>query len=86
MAKELGDIVWLNLHLDASATMCLINPRRLGKAKHVDMPNLWIQEASQSGWFITKKPGTNVNRGDLMSKPLPRPKVEQLMRLMVTSS
>ena len=63
MAKELGDIVGLNLHLETSATMCLINPRGLGKVKHVEMPNLWRQESSQSGWFITKKAGTNVNPG-----------------------
>ena len=72
----------LNLHLDASAAMCLVNRRVLGEAKHVDMQNLWIQEASKSGRFITKKVGMNVNPADLMSKSLPRPKIEQLMSLM----
>ena len=48
------------------------------KAKHVDMQNLWIQEASKSGEFVTKKVGTNVNSADLMTKPLPRPKIEQI--------
>ena len=62
--------------------MCLINRRGLGKAKHVDMQNLWIQEASKSGRFVTKKVGTNVNPADLMTKLLPKPKVEQLMNLM----
>ena len=45
------------------------------------MQNLWIQEASKSGRFVTKKVGTNVNPADLMAKPLQRPKVEQLMSL-----
>ena len=43
-------------------------PQRSGglcKAKRVDMQNLWIQEASKSGRFITKKVGTNVNRSRL---------------------
>ena len=48
VAKDLGILCGLNLHLDASAMMCLVNRRRLGKAKHVDMQNLWIQEASKS--------------------------------------
>ena len=40
LAKDLG-IAWgLHPHLDASATMCLVNRRGLGKAKHVDMQNL----------------------------------------------
>ena len=82
VAKDLGILCGLNLHLDASATMCLVNRRGLGKAKHVDMQNLWIQEASKSGRFVTKKVGTSVNPADLMTKPLPKPKIEQLMSLM----
>ena len=74
VAKELGTSCGLNLHLDASATMCLVNRRGLGKAKHVDMQNLWIQGASKSGRFV----GTSVNPADLMTKPLPKPKIEQL--------
>ena len=47
-----------------------VNRRGLGKAKHVGMQNLWIQEASKSGKFVTKKEvGTNVNPADLMTKP-----------------
>ena len=38
----------LNLHLDASATRCLVNRRGLGKAKHVDMQNLRL-EVSKAG-------------------------------------
>ena len=69
----------LNLHLDASATMCLVSCRGLGKAEHVDMQNLWIQE---SGRFVTKKVGTNVYPADLMTKPLARSKAEQHVSLM----
>ena len=69
-------ISWgLNLHLDASATMCLVNRRGLGKATHIDMQNLWIQEASKAERFVTKKVGTNVNPADLVTKPLARPKI-----------
>ena len=72
----------LNLQLDASATMCLVNRRGLGKAKHVDMQNLWMQEACKSDRFVTKKFSTSVNATDLVTKPLPKPKVEQLMNIM----
>ena len=67
VANHLGIAGGLNLFLDASATMCLVNRRGLGKAKHVDMQNLWIQEASKSGRFVTEKVGTSVNRADLMT-------------------
>ena len=36
-------------NLDASARMCLVNTKCLGKAKHIDMQNLWIQDASKAG-------------------------------------
>ena len=82
VAKDLGISCGLNLHLDASATMCFVNRRGLGKAKHVDMQNLCIQEASKSGRFATKKVDTSVNRADLMTKPIPKARIEQLMSLM----
>ena len=81
LAKDLGIVCKLNLHLVASATMCLVNRRGLGKAKHVSVQHLWIQEASKSEKFVTKKVGTNVNPAD-MTKPLPRPRIEQSMKLM----
>ena len=43
VAKDLGTGCGLNLHLDTSATMCLVSRRGLGKAKHVDMQNLWMR-------------------------------------------
>ena len=64
VAKDEGISRGLNLHLDFLATMCLVNRRGLGKAKHVDMQNLWTQEASKSGRFVTKKVGTSVNPAD----------------------
>ena len=48
VAKDLGIACGLSLHLDATATMCLVNRRGLGKAEHVDMQNLWVQEATKS--------------------------------------
>ena len=82
VVKDLEISCGLNLHLGASATICLVNRRELGKTKHVDMQNLWIQEASKSGRFVTKKVGTGVTPADLQTKPLPKPKIEHLMNFM----
>ena len=81
-AKDLGITCRLNLQLDAATTLSLVNRRGLGKAMHVDMQSLWIQEASKSNRFCTKKIGTNGNRADLMTKPLTKQKIEQLMSIM----
>ena len=61
--------------------MCFVNRRGLGKAKHVDMQNLWIQESSKSGRLVTKMVGTSVNPADLVTKPLPKPQLAQLMNI-----
>ena len=82
VAKDLQTTSPLNLHLDASATLRLVNRRGLGKAKHVDMQSLWLQEASKSNRFATKKNGTNVNFVDFMTKPLTKQKIEQPMSIM----
>ena len=82
VAKDLGISCGLNPHLDASAIMCLVKRGGLDKARHVGMQNLWIQEASKSGRFVTKKVGTNVTPADLMTKTLSKLKVEQHMNLM----
>ena len=68
VANHSGMSCGLNLLLDASATMCLVNRRGLGKAKHVDMQNLWVQEAFKSKSFFTKNVRSNVNPIDLMTK------------------
>ena len=78
----LGIVCGLNQHLHATATMCLVNRRGLGKAKHVDMQNLWIQDASKSKRFVTKKVGANVNPADLMTKTLPGPKIVQPLKII----
>ena len=82
MAKDMGIKCWLNLHLDAASTLRLVNRLGLGKAKHVDMPNLRIQEVPKSGKFVTKNVRGQVNPADLMTKPPPRPQIEQLMKVM----
>ena len=46
LARDLGIMCGLTMHLGASATMGLVNPRGLGRAKHVHMQSLWIQKAS----------------------------------------
>ena len=70
VAKDLEITCRLNLHLDASATLSLVNRRGLGQAKDVDMQSLWIQEAPKSDRFATKKIGTNVSLAGMMTKPL----------------
>ena len=60
----------------------LVNRRGLGKAKHVGIQNLLTREASKSGKFVTTTVGSQVNLAELMTKPPPRPQIEQLTKVM----
>ena len=53
-AKDMGIKCWLNMHLGVASTLRFLSRIGLGKAEHVDMPNLWIQEVRKSGKFVAK--------------------------------
>ena len=56
----------------------VLNRRGLGKAKHADLQNMWIQGASKSKRFVTKKVGTNVNTAHSMTNSLLGPKIVRI--------
>ena len=47
-----GDGMPTESTLVASATMCLVNRKGLGKAQHVNVQHHWIEEASKSEKFV----------------------------------
>ena len=44
-AKDLGRVVPIRLHIDSSAALSMISRTGLGKAKHIEIQYLWLQEA-----------------------------------------
>ena len=53
LAEDLGEKVKINLHMDSTAALSLIQRRGLGKAKHISLQYLWLQEASRNEEFKT---------------------------------
>ena len=43
-AKDLGRVVTIRLHIDSSAALSIISRTGLGKAKHIEIQHLWLQE------------------------------------------
>ena len=67
-----------------SASGCVSNnvlgrPQGYGQGETCERATSVYTRASKSEKFVTKKVGTHVNPADLMTKPLPRPRIEQLM-------
>ena len=82
-ARDLGRALQIRLHIDSSAALSLIMRTGLGKAKHIEIKNLWLQEAVAAGRKLTvEKVSTETNFLDLETKHLTSERSEMLMRLV----
>ena len=70
MMKDLGVTAKIELLIDAKATMGIINRQGLGKVRHIEVQDLWLQGAIKDKRMkLSKVPGEE-NMADLMTKPL----------------
>ena len=83
LATDLGISCGLNLHLDCLSDDVLGQPQRTGAKRSTSTCRICgYKRLLGSGRFTTRKVGTSVNPANLMTKPLPKRKIEQLMNLM----
>ena len=60
-AKDLVTVVTIRLYIDSSAALSIISRTGLGKAKHIEIQHLWLQEAVRSGKLAVEKISTETN-------------------------
>ena len=70
VAKDLGIECSLVLGMDATAAIGMLQREGLGKAKHLTIQYLWLQERLRGGEIKLLKVHTSVNPADLFTKPL----------------
>ena len=70
------------LHLDSTAALSLAHRAGLGKAKHIELQHLWLQEVVRNGRIRAHKVHTDINPADLMTKHLAEERVTQLMHIL----
>ena len=81
-AKDLGRTVRIRLHIDSSAALSLTSRTGLGKAKHIEIQHLWLQETVRSRKLSVEKIPTETIFLDLGTKHLTIERPEMLMRLV----
>ena len=54
-AKDLGRAVTIGLHIDSNAALSIISITGLGKAKHIEIQHLWLQEAVRNNKLTVEK-------------------------------
>jgi hypothetical protein len=79
LLHDLGFTVSVELRCDASAAISLSNRRGLGKARHICVGFLWIQEIVASERLSLKKIHGLKIRADLLTKHLSAPRMKALL-------
>ena len=82
LGKDMAVNTSVHLYMDSSAALSLSDRRGLGKAKHIDLQHLWLQDAAKEKRIHPHKVHTDVNPADLMTKPLSEDRITKLMGLM----
>ena len=77
MFKELGLDVSIVLKSDASAAVGIVMRRGLGRVRHIDVTQLWLQEKVAQGLIKIVKVKTDENRSDALTKHLGTTEIEK---------
>ena len=78
MLKDLGVEVRVRVNTDASAARGICMRGGLGKVRHIEVNQLWVQEAVAMGRIALDKVGTQDNLADVLTKHLAK---DQLIEL-----
>ena len=82
LLSDLGVRTSIILNIDAQATMHLLHRDGLGRAKHVEVGYLWIQQVVRDGRITLRKVASSNNLADVGTKPLGRDVIMKLCGMM----
>ncbi len=82
--KEIGFVIsdLIQLFTDSSAAKSFVSRRGLGKMKHLEIRDLWLQREVGLGKVIVNKVDDPRNPADLMTKILKRSEIDSRLKLM----
>ena len=72
----------LQLHTDSSAAKSFVSRKGLGKMKHLEIRDLWLQREVALGKVTVNKVDGKKNPADLMTKYLRKEEIEERLQLM----
>ena len=67
---DVGVKMDVKILIDAKAALGIIGRQGLGKVRHIEVQDLWLQEKVQSKVVTVEKVAGTENMADLMTKPL----------------
>ena len=84
MLKEMGHIVSIVVHVDSSAAIGVLQRKGIGKIRHLDVADLWMQTAIRRGRLTVRKIDGSANDADLLTKPLTAHAISAIMERIGT--
>eukprot|EP00972_Heterocapsa_arctica_P088954 13117943-Heterocapsa_arctica.AAC.1 len=82
LMKDLREERAVRMSMDLSAALALNQRERLGKAKHIEIQELWMQAARKEGRPALDKVAGEHNPADLLTKGLSADRITYLMSIM----
>ena len=82
LAKDLGWHYRIVVHSDATAAIGIARRRGLGKVRHLDVTDLWVQEKIRSKAVELRKVAGASNPADILTKYVERPTLEAALKFM----
>ena len=79
----LGREVKLDCLTDSSAAKGITARRGVGKVKHLDLRELWLQDKTENKELRVLKEGTAMNWADIGTKALDGSRIAELLQLML---
>ena len=79
MLRDLGYSFKVKIFTDASTGKSIASRRGLGKVRHLDVSQLWVQEKVQSGAISLHKIKNTFNSSDCLTKYLDNAALKQCM-------
>ena len=82
VASDLGLSLGIKMRIDASAAIGIIRRRGLGKVRHIDVKDLWLQDEVKEGRIeVEKIPGLD-NPADMGTKGLARADIDKHVKFL----
>ena len=72
----------LQLHTDSSAAKSFVSRKGLGKMKHLEIRDLWLQREVSLGKVVVNKVDGKKNPADLMTKYFRKEEIEERLQSM----
>ena len=86
MAKDIGMHMKLRIHSDATAAIGIARRRGLGKLRHLDVEDLWVQHKVRSKQVELVKVDGKVNPADIFTKYVEAPLLQKALISMGLNS